>query len=150
MFLSYPAPPPSPPPPPLLPPPQKKTNTPSKRDKQKPCDPVETVVFFFRRLTDRENFHKVTDQVNLKMKTGGGCTHATHAHSSMYGHSPSRPYRTMRGRVACWVFTDQAGIDCLHQARSAVRGLAGRMKGELHPARNCARDVGCGFLCVRS
>ncbi|CAN0535713.1 unnamed protein product, partial [Laminaria digitata] len=33
------------------------------RDKQKRCDPVETVVFFFRRLTDRENFHRVTDQL---------------------------------------------------------------------------------------
>ena len=28
------------------------------------------------------------------------------------------------------------GRHCLHQARSAVRCLASRMKGELHPAKN--------------
>ena len=36
---------------------------------------------------------------------------------------------------ARWVFTDQAGI-CLHQAPSAVRCWASRMKGELHPTEN--------------
>lgn len=36
-----------------------------KRDKKNPCDPVEAVVFLFRRLTDPENFHRVTHQVNV-------------------------------------------------------------------------------------
>lgn len=40
------------------------TNLPSsKRDKRNPCDPVEAVVFFFRRLTDPENLHRFTTQV---------------------------------------------------------------------------------------
>ncbi|CAM9380917.1 unnamed protein product, partial [Ectocarpus sp. 13 AM-2016] len=34
-----------------------------KHDKENPCDPVEAVTFLFRRLTDRENFHRVTHQL---------------------------------------------------------------------------------------
>ncbi|CBJ32832.1 Hypothetical leucine rich repeat protein [Ectocarpus siliculosus] len=34
-----------------------------KNDKENPCDPVEAVTFLFRRLTDRENFHRVTHQL---------------------------------------------------------------------------------------
>ncbi|CAM9154523.1 unnamed protein product [Ectocarpus sp. 4 AP-2014] len=34
-----------------------------KHDKDNPCDPVEAVTFLFRRLTDRENFHRVTHQL---------------------------------------------------------------------------------------
>lgn len=37
----------------------------SKRDKRAPCDPVEAVVFFFRRLTDPENLHRFTTQVRV-------------------------------------------------------------------------------------
>lgn len=35
---------------------------PSQHDKRNPCDPVEAVVFFFRRLTDPENLHRFTTQ----------------------------------------------------------------------------------------
>ena len=38
------------------------------------------------------------------------------------------------------VFTNQADITCLHQARSAVRCSASRMKGELHPSKNRLKD----------
>ncbi|CAM9737544.1 unnamed protein product, partial [Ectocarpus sp. 8 AP-2014] len=34
-----------------------------KNDKENPCNPVEAVTFLFRRLTDRENFHRVTHQL---------------------------------------------------------------------------------------
>lgn len=43
-----------------------------KGDNQTRCDPVETVLFFFRRMIDQQNFHRVPARVNLtKMKTGG-------------------------------------------------------------------------------
>ena len=49
-----------------------------------------------------------------------------------YDHRPSHPYSAATEHVG--FFTDQAGIACcLHQARSAVRCSASRMKRELHP-----------------
>ncbi|CAM9141685.1 unnamed protein product [Scytosiphon promiscuus] len=35
-----------------------------KVDKQNPCDPVDAVVFLFRRLVDRENFHRITNMLS--------------------------------------------------------------------------------------
>ena len=60
----------------------------------------------------------------------GGVSIAIHGRSvktNIYPRIPTLP----EARQVC---TDQAGC-CLHQARSAVRFSATRVKGELHPAR---------------
>ena len=44
----------------------------------------------------------------------------------------------------------QPGRQCLHQARSAVRCSASRMKGELHPSQGTARKTDSGTLCLLS
>ena len=46
--------------------------------------------------------------------------------------TPTMPGRSMSG-------FHKPGRHCLHQARSAVRGPASRMKGELHPTKNRLR-----------
>ena len=60
-----------------------------------------------------------------------GCTRFVHGRSRMinYTRIPTMPGRSTSG-------FHQPGRHCLHQARSAVRCSASRMKGELHPSKN--------------
>ena len=67
--------------------------------------------------------------MHLYKTGGGGCTNAGHGPSS-FGHRPSRPLQCRDG--ARRFFTDQERHG-LHQARSAVKCSASRMKGELRP-----------------
>ena len=68
----------------------------------------------------------------------GGVLERRHVLDLMHGRSrmsidpriPTMPGRRMPG-------FHRPGRHCLHQARSAVRCLVSRMKGELHPAKNC-------------
>ena len=66
---------------------------------------------------------------------GGGCTQLVHGLSRM-NIDPRIP--TMPGRSTSSF--NQPGRHCLHQARSAVRCSASRMKGELHPSKNHSYD----------
>ena len=59
---------------------------------------------------------------------GGGCS--CHAWPLSYGHRPSHPYNVGTEHVG-----SSPSRHCLHQARSAVRCRASRMKGELHPTK---------------
>ena len=61
----------------------------------------------------------------------GGVLKFVHVRSRMAIGSriPTMPGRSTSG-------FHQPGRHCLHQARSAVRCLASRMKGELHPSKN--------------
>ena len=61
----------------------------------------------------------------------GGCTQFVHSRSRMTidPRIPTLPGRSTSG-------FHQPGRHCLHQARSAVRYSASRMKGELHPSKN--------------
>ena len=69
---------------------------------------------------------------------GGGCTQVVHGRSRMTV-DPRIP--TMPGRSTLGFH--QTGRHCLHQARSAVRCSASRMKGELHPSKISSRaDIG--------
>ena len=78
-----------------------------------------------------------TDQATyIAGRGGGGCTQFVHGHSRMIIDSlTSLLCRDGARRV----FTNQRQIYCLHQARSAVRCSASRMKGELHPSKNRKR-----------
>ena len=62
---------------------------------------------------------------------GGGGTQCVHGRSRMttYPRIPTMPGRSISG-------FHQPGKHCLHQARSALRCSASRMKGELHPFKN--------------
>ena len=62
---------------------------------------------------------------------GGGYTQFVHGRSRMTidPRIPTIPGRSTSG-------FHQPGRHCLHQARSAVRCSASRMKGELHPSKN--------------
>ena len=62
---------------------------------------------------------------------GGGRTQFVHGRSRMTigPRIPTMPGRSTSG-------SHQLGRHCLHQARSAVRCSASRMKGELHPSKN--------------
>ena len=64
---------------------------------------------------------------------GGGRTQFAHGRSRMIidPRIPTIPGRGTSG-------FHQPGRHCLHQARSAVRCSASRMKGELHPSKNCS------------
>ena len=62
---------------------------------------------------------------------GGGCTQFVYGRSRIT-IDPRIP--TMPGRSTSGFY--QPGRQCLHQARSAVRCSASRMKGELHPSKN--------------
>ena len=68
-------------------------------------------------------------------QSGGGCTQFVHGRSRMAIHSriPTLPGRSTSG-------FNQPTRHCLHQARSAVRYSASRMKGELHPSKNRSSD----------
>ena len=89
--------------------------------------------------------------VALLLKTGaqatweGGCTHFVHGRSRMtiYPRILTMPGRNTSG-------FHQPGRHCLHQARSAVRCSASRMKSELHPSKNPARKPDFGTLCLLS
>ena len=75
---------------------------------------------------------------------GGGCTHRMYGGRSRMTIDPRIP--TMLGRSTSGFH--RPGSPCLHQARSAVRCLASRMKGELHPTKNslCEADVSGGGI----
>ena len=62
---------------------------------------------------------------------GGGGAQFVHGRSRMTidPRTPTMPRRSTSGFC-------QSGKHCLHQARSAVRCSANRMKGELHPTKN--------------
>ena len=65
----------------------------------------------------------------------GGCTQFVHGRSRMTidPRIPSMPGRSTSG-------FHQPGRHWLHQARSAVRCWASRLKGELHPSKNRSQD----------
>ena len=67
---------------------------------------------------------------------GGGGGYLVRACGSRMGIDPRKP--TMPGRSTSGLH--QRGRYCLHQARSAVRCSASRMKGELHPSKNRSQD----------
>ena len=64
---------------------------------------------------------------------GGGGTQFVHGRSRM---TIGPRILTMPGRSTSGFH--KPGRHCLHQARSAVRCSASRMKGELHPSENCS------------
>ena len=66
---------------------------------------------------------------------GGGCTQSVHGRSRVT-IDPRIP--TMPGRSTSSFH--QPGRHCWHQARSAVRCSASRMKGEVHPSKNRSYD----------
>ena len=71
-----------------------------------------------------------------------GCTRVMHGRSRMAvdPRIPAMPGRSTSG-------AQRPGRHCLHQARSAVRCLASRMKGELYPAKNRLRgEVSCVWM----
>lgn len=69
----------------------------SKRDKGNPCDPVDAVVFFFRRLTDPENLHRFTTQVSVPIfrSSGGGLSVCLFAAVSLPGRTNTRHMQSM-------------------------------------------------------
>ena len=67
------------------------------------------------------------------MKRGLG-VYSVCAWPSSYDHRPSHLYYTGTGQSTSGFH--QPGRHCLHQARSAVRCSASRMKGEVHPSKN--------------
>ena len=72
---------------------------------------------------------------HLSMQQGGGsCSVFMHGRSRMVidPRIPTMPGRSMSG-------FPRPGRHCLHQARSAVRCSASRMKGELHPTKSRLR-----------
>ena len=73
------------------------------------------------------------------------CTQCVHGRSrkTIKPRIPTMPGRSMFG-------FHQPGRHCLHQARSAVRCSASRMKGELHPSESHARKTDFGVLCLLS
>ena len=73
-----------------------------------------------------------------------GCTHAMRGRSrvSMDPRIPIMPGRSTSGYR-------RPGRHCLHQARSAVRCWASRMKGELHPKNRFLRRTFLHMECVR-
>ena len=81
-------------------------------------------------MVPRNSESKATE--NSFFLGGDGCTHySVHGRSRMT-IDPSiftLPVRSTSGFNA-------PGRHCLHQARSAVRCWASRMKGELHPTKN--------------
>ena len=92
-----------------------------------------------RRVTENPRAPKRTETIMPKARSvplkrrackgGGGGTHIMRGRS-LSDHKPSHPYNAMSG-------FRRPGRRCLHQARSAVRCSASRMKSELHPAKNC-------------
>ena len=66
---------------------------------------------------------------------GAGCTQFVHglSRATIDPRIPTMPGRSTSG-------FHQPGRHCLHQARSAVRCSASRMKGELHPSKNHSYD----------
>ena len=75
-------------------------------------------------------FSLLSSAPNLSMSWGGG-TQFVHGRSRMTidPRIPTMPGRSTSG-------FHQPGTHRLHQARSAVRCSASRMKGELHPSNN--------------
>ena len=68
-----------------------------------------------------------------KLNSGGG--YSICAWPLSYDHRPSHLYHAGTGPVG-FSPTRQALLCTLHQARSAVRSSASRMKDELHPSKN--------------
>ena len=69
--------------------------------------------------------------LSVKVYRKGGCTQFVYGRSRMTidPRIPTMPGRSTSG-------FHQPGRHCLHQARSAVRCLASRMKDELYPSKN--------------
>ena len=70
--------------------------------------------------------------VVLDIRQWGRGVYSVCAWPQSYDHTPSHPYHAGTEHVGF----HQPGKQCLHEARSAVRCLASRMKGELHPPKN--------------
>ena len=75
---------------------------------------------------------RISCATKMKARTPGeGSTRVTHGRSGMTmdPRIPAAPGRSTSG-------FHRIGRPCLHQARSAKRCWASRMKGELHPTKN--------------
>ena len=74
---------------------------------------------------------------------GGRCTQFVHGRRRMTIGLRIHPYYAGTEHVG---FSPTRGGHCLHQARSAVRCSASRMKGELHPSTNRSYKDGLRHL----
>ena len=90
------------------------------------------------RVTGRdERIERRCDWKGCAEREGGGVLHRKYVLDLMHGRSGMTidpPIPTMPGRSMSRFH--RPGRHCLHQARSAVRCPASRMKGELHPTKN--------------
>ena len=90
-----------------------------------------------------ENIFSIAVRVPVKQASGrirgggGGWVYSIFMHGrsrmTIHPRTPATPGRSTSG-------FHQPGRHCLHQARSAGRCSASRMKGELHPSKNRAQD----------
>ena len=94
---------------------------------------VHTAVFrfFFRYLWNTRYIYLSKVFWATRRAVGGGGGYCVHRRSriSIDPRIPTTPGQSTVG-------FHQAGRHCLHQARSAVRRSASRMKGELHSSKN--------------